>query len=245
MKEFKFTIDGKAYEVSIEETGKNVATVDVNGKKYSVNIEKKEKPTFIAAAPRQTSSVAPAAPAATKSVAGTVASPLPGSIIKIMVSVGQAVKRGDTLLTMESMKMENNIKADGDGVVKAVLVQQGQSVMQGDALIELESVGEPEPAPAPKAEAPKAPKAEAPKAEAPKPAPKPAGAATVVAPLPGSIIKILVKEGTAVKRGDTVLTMESMKMENNIMAERDGVVKTIHVKESQSVMQGDPLFDME
>ncbi len=217
-----------------------MATVDVNGKKYAVNIEKKEKPTFIAAAPRPATSAAAAAPAS-KSVPGTVTSPLPGSIIKIMVSVGQAVKRGDTLLTMESMKMENNIKAEKDGVVKAILVQQGQSVMQGDALVDLESVGEPEPEPAP------APKAAEKKAEAPKaaPAPKPAGAASVAAPLPGSIIKVLVKAGAAVKRGDTVLTMESMKMENNIMAERDGVVKTIHVQPGQSVMQGDPLFDLE
>ena len=219
-----------------------MATVDVNGKKYAVNIEKKEKPTFIAAAPRPASSAAAAAPAS-KSVPGTVTSPLPGSIIKIMVSVGQAVKRGDTLLTMESMKMENNIKAEKDGVVKAILVQQGQSVMQGDSLVDLESVGDPEPEPAPKAAERKA---EAPKAApAPKPAPKPAGAASVAAPLPGSIIKVLVKAGAAVKRGDTVLTMGSMKMENNIMAERDGVVKTIHVQPGQSVMQGDPLFDLE
>ena len=219
-----------------------MATVDVNGKKYAVNIEKKEKPTFIAAAPRPASSAAAAAPAS-KSVPGTVTSPLPGSIIKIMVSVGQAVKRGDTLLTMESMKMENNIKAEKDGVVKAILVQQGQSVMQGDSLVDLESVGDPEPEPAPKAAERKA---EAPKAApAPKPAPKPAGAASVAAPLPGSIIKVLVKAGAAVKRGDTVLTMESIKMENNIMAERDGVVKTIHVQPGQSVMQGDPLFDLE
>ena len=244
MKEFRFSIEGKSYDVSIEETGKDMATVDVNGKKYAVNIEKKEKPTFIAAVPRPTASAPASAPAA-KSVPGTVSSPLPGSIIKIMVSVGQAVKCGDTLLTMESMKMENNIQAECDGVVKAILVQQGQSVMQGDALVDLESVGEPEPeaAPAPKAAEKKA---EAPKAApAPKPAPKPAGAASVAAPLPGSIIKILVKSGAAVKRGDTVLTMESMKMENNIMAERDGVVKTIHVQPGQSVMQGDPLFDLE
>ena len=219
-----------------------MATVDVNGKKYAVNIEKKETPTFIAAAPRPATSAAAAAPAS-KSVPGTVTSPLPGSIIKIMVSVGQAVKRGDTLLTMESMKMENNIKAEKDGVVKAILVQQGQSVMQGDALVDLESVGDPEPAPAPKAAEKKAEAQKA--APAPKPAPKPAGAASVAAPLPGSIIKVLVKAGAAVKRGDTVLTMESMKMENNIMAERDGVVKTIHVQPGQSVMQGEPLFDLE
>lgn len=238
MKEFKFNIDGKAYSVTIDEVSKDVANVEVNGKKITVNIEKKEKPAFVAAPRPVASSAAPVASApAGKAVAGSITSPLPGSIVKIMVSVGQAVKRGDTLLTMESMKMENNIKADKDGIVKAIHVQPAQSVMQGDLLLDMESVGEPESAPAPKA---------APKAEAAAPAPKaPAGASTVTSPLPGSIVKILVKAGDSVKRGDTVLTMESMKMENNIMAERDGVVKSIHVESGKSVMQGDPLFDLE
>ena len=54
------------------------------------------------------------------------------------VSAGQSVKRGDVLLTMEAMKMENNIQADRDCTVKAVLVQKGQSVLQGDALVDVE-----------------------------------------------------------------------------------------------------------
>jgi len=241
MKEFKFKIDGKSYSVAIEEVAKDVASVEVNGKKFTVNIEKKEKPAFVAAPRPAAAAAAPVSPApAGKAVSGSITSPLPGSIVKIMVSVGQAVKRGDTLLTMESMKMENNIKAEKDGIVKAIHVQPAQSVMQGDLLFDMESVGEPEPAPAPAPKsAPEAPKAEA-------PAPKaPAGASTVTSPLPGSIVKILVNAGASVKRGDTVLTMESMKMENNIMAERDGVVKNIHVEPGKSVMQGDPLFDLE
>ncbi len=237
MKEFKFKIDGKTYSVTIDEVSKDVANVEVNGKKITVNIEKKEKPAFVATPRPAAPSAAPVASApAGKTVAGSITSPLPGSIVKIMVSVGQAVKRGDTLLTMESMKMENNIKADKDGIVKAIHVQPAQSVMQGDLLLDMESVGEAEPAPAPKA-TPKAAEAPAPKA--------PAGASTVTSPLPGSIVKILVKAGASVKRGDVVLTMESMKMENNIMAERDGVVKSIYVEPGKSVMQGDPLFDLE
>lgn len=243
MKEFNFKIDGRAYSVTIDEVSKDVANVEINGKKIAVNIEKKEKPAFVAA-PRPVATVAaPVASAPTgKSVSGSVTSPLPGSIVKVIVSVGQAVKSGDTLLTMESMKMENNIKADKDGVVKAIHVQPGQSVMQGDLLVDMESVGEPAAAPAPKV-APKAAPAAAP---APAATPKaPAGASTVTSPLPGSIVKILVQAGASVKRGETVLTMESMKMENNIMADRDGVVKSIHVEPGKSVMQGDPLFDLE
>ena len=95
------------------------------------------------------------------------------------------------------------------------------------------------PAPAPK---PAAPKAEAPKAEAPKPAAPAAGGLQVKSPLPGSVIKVLVSEGQAVKKGDTLLTLESMKMENAIMAEQDGTVKQIAVTPGQNVMQDDLLF---
>ncbi len=140
MKDFKFTIDGNEYEVSIEETAENSVSVEVNGKKFAVDIEKKEKPVFVAAS-RPTTPVATAPVASTpkpQAGAGSITSPLPGSIVKILVSVGQNVKRGDTLLTMESMKMENNIMADRDGVVKAIHVQPAQSVMQGDPLLDLE-----------------------------------------------------------------------------------------------------------
>ena len=64
-------------------------------------------------------------------------SPLPGSVIKVLVSEGQAVKKGDTLLTLESMKMENAIMAENDGVVKQIAVTPGQNVMQDDLLIVL------------------------------------------------------------------------------------------------------------
>jgi biotin carboxyl carrier protein len=63
---------------------------------------------------------------------------LPGNVVKILVSAGQAVKRGDTLLVMEAMKMENNIMAEKDGTVKAVYVEVGRTVALGDALVEIE-----------------------------------------------------------------------------------------------------------
>ena len=97
------------------------------------------------------------------------------------------------------------------------------------------------PAPAPKA-APAAPKAEAPKAEAPKAAAAPAAGVQVKSPLPGSVIKVLVSESQAVKKGETLLTLESMKMENAIMAEQDGTVKQIAVTAGQNVMQDDLLI---
>lgn len=63
----------------------------------------------------------------------------------------------------------------------------------------------------------------------------------VKAPLPGTIVKIAVKEGDTVKSGDSLLLMEAMKMENNVLAEKNGTVTKIHVSEGQTVLQNDPL----
>jgi glutaconyl-CoA decarboxylase len=149
------------------------------------------------------------------------------------------------------MKMENNIAAQADGVVRKIMVAADQNILQGDALLEFESVAkEEEPAPAPKvAPSPKAtPKAEPKPAPAPAPAPAPKAAASaksVVSPLPGNIISVAVAVGDTVKRGQTILVMESMKMENNIPAPRDCKVSAVHVAAGKSVMQGDALIDIE
>ncbi len=239
MKEFKFTINGKQYQAAVNELEDNKAEVTVNGKSYKVEIEKEEAP---AAAIRRPAAAAAAPKAAQPAGLVTVKSPLPGSIMKVLVKAGQAVKKGDILLTMESMKMENNIMADADGTVKNVFVEPGKNVMQDDKLVEIEAVATaaaPAAAPAPKA-APAAPKATP--AAAPKPAVEvPASGYKVTSPLPGSVIKVLVTEGQNVKKGDTLLTLESMKMENAIMADRDGVVSKIAVTAGQNVMQEDLL----
>ena len=238
MKEFKFTIDGKQYNAAVNELEDNFAEVTLNGKTYKVELEKEEAPA-VAARPAAASAVPAAArPAGVM----TVKSPLPGSIVKVLVKAGQAVKKGDVLLTMESMKMENNVCAEADGTVKNVFVEPGKNVMQDDKLLELETAAvaaAPAAAPTPKAEAPKADPA--PKPTAPKAADVPTGGYKVTSPLPGSIIKVLVSEGQDVKKGDTLLTLESMKMENAVMADRDGKVTKIAVTAGQNVMQDDLL----
>ena len=247
MKKFKFTIAGQPYDTTVNEIEPNVCEVTVNGTVFQVEIEKQEtvkKTPIVAPRPAATGAAAPTAkPAAAPASAGTtvVKSPLPGSIVKVMVQAGQEIKKGDTLLTMESMKMENVIASEVTGKVKSVLVQPGQNVMQDDKLVEIEVAAAAAPAPEAPQAAPAAPKA------APAPAPKaapatvPAGGTKVTSPLPGSVIKVLVSEGQAVKKGDTLLTLESMKMENAIMAECDGTVSKIAVTAGQNVMQDDLL----
>jgi len=147
MKEFTFKINGAEYKCAVEEIEAGKTNVTVNGKVYTVETEApKAAPVAAkpAAAPAPKPAAAPAAPKAeapkpAAPVAGgvQVKSPLPGSVIKVLVSEGQAVKKGDTLLTLESMKMENAIMAEADGTVKQIAVTPGQNVMQDDLLIVL------------------------------------------------------------------------------------------------------------
>ena len=151
MKEFTFKINGAEYKCAVEEIEAGLTNVTVNGKTYQVETEKgpelkKPAPTPKAAPVAPKAETKPAAPKAeakpaaapTAPAAGVqVKSPLPGSVIKVLVSEGQAVKRGDTLLTLESMKMENAIMAEQDGTVKQIAVTPGQNVMQDDLLVVL------------------------------------------------------------------------------------------------------------
>ena len=139
MNKFKITIDGKDYEVIVNETEHNMATVDVNGTSYQVHYENESatlppvshKPaSHAASAPAQVSAPQPA-----KGGASSIKAPLPGTITTINVKVGDQVKRGDVLIVMEAMKMENNINAECDGTVTAVHVNKGDSVREGAMLV--------------------------------------------------------------------------------------------------------------
>ena len=242
-KGFNFTIGGQKYETTVKEIEPNVAEVVVNGTSFIVEFQKNESKKVKAARVAAPTAAPTAAPVAAKPAgAATVKSPLPGSIVKVMVKPGDSVKKGDTLLTMESMKMENIVASEYTGTVKNVLVQPGQNVMQDDKLVEIETVAAAPAAPKPAPVAPKAAPAPQP-APAPTPAPAaaPVGGTKVNSPLPGSVIKVNVTEGQAVKKGDTLLVLESMKMENPILSDCDGTVTKIAVAAGQSVMQEDLL----
>ena len=136
MKTYKFKINGKEYEVAINNVeGKN-ASVTVNGAEYQVELENAPAAAPVAApvaaAPAATAAPAPAAaPAAKPAGAGkVVASPLPGVIIDVSVTEGQAVKAG-----IEAMKMENEIAAECDGTITAIHVAKGDSVLEGADIV--------------------------------------------------------------------------------------------------------------
>lgn len=145
MKEYRYTIDGNKYEVAINEVNDTTAKVTVNGAEYTVEWEKpvEEKPVVkvqpVAAKPAVAAAATPAAAPAAAAVNGhAIKTPLPGVIIDVKVNVGDAVKKGDTVVVLEAMKMENNINADRDGKVTAVQIAKGDTVADGAVLIVIE-----------------------------------------------------------------------------------------------------------
>lgn len=143
MKEFKYTIDGKVYNVEIDNVDeeKSVAQVKVNGESFEVGMEKPaepEKKKVELGKPVSTEATDEPAAAPVGNTADAIKAPLPGTITAINVKVGDQVKAGDALLVLEAMKMANNIEAEKDGTVKAICVKVGQSVMEDDPLVVVE-----------------------------------------------------------------------------------------------------------
>lgn len=234
MKEFKFKISGQDYSATVAEENAGSLVVTVNGQAYQVEV-----PQTKAAAPVMARGNAGAAQAGGPK---NINSELPGTVTKIVAANGQHVKKGDVLLVIEAMKMANDIVSDVEGTVQRIAVTEGQSVNQGDLLVEMvaDAVAAPAAAAAP---APKA--APAPAAASAPAAPKAAAGAKVVeAPLPGTITKVLVKPGQALKAGETVCMMEAMKMENSITVEFAGTVKSVLVEVGAQVQSGQALVEL-
>lgn len=136
MKNYKFKINGKNYEVNIGEAEGKTLHVNVNGADYQVELENAPAAAAVQAAPAaQTAAPAPAAAPKPAGAGVTVKSPLPGIIISVDVKEGQAVKRGQKVAVIEAMKMENEILAESDGTVTAVHTRKGDSVLEGADIV--------------------------------------------------------------------------------------------------------------
>ena len=148
---YHLSIGDQKYEVEVGEIVGDALTVQVNGAPYEVVIDTGEAlPSASpspppAAAPPPEAATPPPKPAAAVSSApppsaaaggdGTVLAPIPGRILDIKVQVGEAVKAGQTVATMEAMKMENNIVSNIDGTVQEIRVQKDSEVATGDVLM--------------------------------------------------------------------------------------------------------------
>ena len=124
MKNYRITVNGTAYDVAVEEIAAGAAPAAA--------------PAPVAApAPAAAPAAAPAPAASGAAGSITVAAPMPGKILNIKASVGQSVKKGEVILLLEAMKMENEVVAPEDGTVASINVNTGDSVEAGDTLATL------------------------------------------------------------------------------------------------------------
>lgn len=150
MARYDLVINGTPYAVDVLEVGAAQATVAVNGVTYVVDIPAGARPQAAAAptpavrpAPAPAPAPTPARPAAVRpaptaqapSGGEVVLAPMPGHILSVAVKVGDAIEAGDTVVVMEAMKMENEIKAHVAGTVTEVKVSKGQDVGVSDPLV--------------------------------------------------------------------------------------------------------------
>ncbi len=126
------TLNGKNYEVEVEETQAEITAITDAAVPVSA-APATPAPVTAPAAPTPTVSSAPVAPAGD---GVQVLSPMPGNILSVNVTNGQAVKKGEVMFILEAMKMENDIVAPEDGTVKQILVQKGSTV-DTDAVLAL------------------------------------------------------------------------------------------------------------
>lgn len=119
MKNYIVTVNGVSYEVSVEEVGESQAA-----------------PAAVKAAPAAAPKAAVPKKKAASGAAGAVkvSAPMPGKIITVKKNAGASVKKGEVILVLEAMKMENEIVAPQDGVVASVDVAAGDAVEAGDVL---------------------------------------------------------------------------------------------------------------
>lgn len=139
MKKYKFTIKGTDYNVHIKNIESQDALIEVNGTEYNVKLHQEVKTSKTPKLVRKPVVRKPGEGTIkkTESKGVLVKAPLPGNVWKILISVGDEIKKGDNLMILEAMKMENNVLAEKDGVVKSIKVNEGDSVLQGDVLIEM------------------------------------------------------------------------------------------------------------
>lgn len=142
MKKFKFTISGRDYEVEVKDFEDNIAEVEVNGTAYKVEIDQEVKTPKTPRLVRKPVAKKPGEGQIQKKAAPSgggapIKAPLPGTIVKINVAPGDTVTKGQVILTMEAMKMENSVMAEADGTIAAVKVREGDAVLQDDVLVEI------------------------------------------------------------------------------------------------------------
>ena len=230
MRKFNVRVNGKSYQVEVEETELSTTSTSAG------------EPLLLSRTPPLSGPTPPVAPSPGNAGDHKVTAPMPGTILAIKAKVGDSVVRGEILLILEAMKMENEIFAPVNGVVTDIRVKQGDQLSADDVLIIIgSSAGAPVAAPMQTAPAPATPQVLTPIQPVAAAPVKTTGGTPIKAPMPGLVLRINVKEGDTVSKNGLLLIMEAMKMENEIFAPAAGTVTKICVKQGDQLMADDVL----
>lgn len=134
MRKFQIKVDGKVYEVEVEEVGGNESSAGTVSVPQPVITKAKEEPVSQKAV-KPSSSPTPTKASTAAVVGEEVVAPMPGKVLQLKVTEGDSVKEGDTLLILEAMKMENEIVANASGNIKKINVAANDMVDTGDVLM--------------------------------------------------------------------------------------------------------------
>ena len=132
MRRYRITIDGHTYEVQVDDPRARPVVARIEGDTFLVEVE---SAVVRAAALPGEAAVVPAPILTTPAPDQVIASPIPGTVVKVSVTPGKTVRRGDELLTLEAMKMFNVIRSPRAGTVETVHVSERARVAQGDPLV--------------------------------------------------------------------------------------------------------------
>jgi pyruvate carboxylase subunit B len=216
------TLANKAYGVKFAGN-----TVTINGVSYSFNVKDGIDESALA----KTAILPKDAEAPGVSETHTVESPLPGLVLKRTKKPGDKVAVGETVLVIESMKMENPINSPYSGIIQEILIMQGDQIEAGQPLFRVGTVAHGGVNTVSRA-------AEA-ATKAPTKAASAFGAQTrIESPLPGLVLRIYKQPGEKVSAGESILVLESMKMETPINSAVSGVIESIAVKQGDQIESG-------
>lgn len=237
MKTYKLTINNEKYDARVVEYSSTHAKININGTDYIVHIEDET----VASVPKLANQekAVPLAPAFSSGVdvgTGEVKAPLPGVIVSIPVAEGEMVKKGQTIIVLEAMKMQSEIASPFDAKIGKIFVKERSPINEGDLMmtllgLDVKPAGKPKPIRS--------------TASVPTEASLANSDNTLRAPLPGSIIEVKATVGSYVKEGDLLLILEAMKMESEIHSNHSGKIVKINVSKGDLVQEGDPLIEFE
>ncbi|MEE0893069.1 MAG: sodium-extruding oxaloacetate decarboxylase subunit alpha [Treponema sp.] len=217
---YTITVNGASYNVSSNGAG----SITVNGTPYNVTVG------AAGSAPVAAAPVA-SAPAAVGGV--DITAPVAGTLLKQCFSNGTKVTKGQTVIIVESMKMELEVKATADGTI-TYTVAPGTQINNGQVLASIGGVVQAAPAPVAPAQT---------AAPAPAAVPVAGNGTKVAAPVAGVFLRTAVPEGSSVKKGDNVVILESMKMELEVKAPCDGKVHFL-ANQGDQVSNGQPVCEI-